>query len=293
MLKGLFNNSKYLNNGKNSLYKIVNNQFVALDEELAKGSVNDVTEYIGYNLDQINTVFTLDSKITECIGFKILTKEPVFVWLKEKTVKMNFKILQKQIEQIDWSFEYDSHRVDEILQQGVENKSLSFEYINTLVNLEKESDNIYLSKDLRLYLTFKNGYLEQFTSSDWLSSSSKWLQEVNKTMFENMVEEARSFHDTDYEVMEEVNIQCSALQEIPYALKNEFISHHIKPNGNINFYNLLAAHYNDSDNSEITLERFEIVNKGRIVGQGNLSFEVDSYIYSFNDDGKLISAIQK
>ncbi|OMP75682.1 MULTISPECIES: hypothetical protein [unclassified Chitinophaga] len=101
-----------------------------------------------------------------------------------------------------------------------------------------------------------------------------------------MLKEAKLYHRNDLEAFEEVNLQCDALQKIPHAIKNHFIPLHVKSNGNINFYNLLAAHYP----SNTKIEEFKIVNKGRYSCNKPHEFEIDRFTLQFDVAGHLIKA---
>jgi len=93
--------------------------------------------------------------------------------------------------------------------------------------------------------------------------------------------------------MEEVNLQCEAFEEIPDANRNEFISLHTKPNGTINFFNLLAAHYNYFNDEQIKIDAFKIVNKGRFVTIDDGTLSVNEFIYQFDSNGLLINSTRK
>ena len=106
-------------------------------------------------------------------------------------------------------------------------------------------------------------------------------------MFDNMLSEAMQFHRNEIEAMEEVNTQCDALFQIPEAFRNEYISHHRKPNGNINFFNLLVAHYNVFNNKRVKIEEFKTINKRRFIMRDEQTLEVNKFIFKFDWEGLL------
>jgi hypothetical protein len=294
MFKGLFGKkSNNFGNGKTGIYRIEEKILTELLEQPGNGSINHIIQKIGFDPTQIHTIHAFDSSIIEVIGVKIFTQEPVFVLGKNKNSKIDLKTLTRELKNIDWSFEYSSHIVEDILTEGIKKHTLSFEYLNTVLKLQKESNSLYNAPFIGLYLNFKDNYLESYTSSDWSNAASKWLIDANKLIFDNMLSEAMQFHRNEIEAMEEVNMQCEALQRIPHAIKNEFIPLHRKPNGNINFYNLLAAHYNDFDNESIQIEEFKTVNKGRFIMRNELALEVDGFIFQFDSNGLLTGSTQK
>lgn len=294
MFKGLFGkNSNESGRNKTGFYKVDGKKLIELDERLGIGSINDTIEYLGFHTTQIHTVNTFDSPTIEVIGVKIFTKQPVFVWAKEKNTRLDFKNLSRELKNTDWDFEYSSHTIEDILTEGIEAQSLTFEYLSSVLELHKESDTLFNAPSIGLYLNFNNGYLESYTSSDWANTASKWLKGVNERLFENMLSEAMRYHRNEIEAMEEVNLVCEALQGIPHAMQNEFIEMHRKPNGNINFFNLLAAHYNNFQGEPIKIDDFQIVNKGRYVKLNDQTFEVDNFIYQFDSEGQLTGSTGK
>tara|TARA_B100000941_G_C28504546_1_gene556432 strand:+ start:1161 stop:2030 length:870 start_codon:yes stop_codon:yes gene_type:complete len=270
-------------------FKVEGSELTKFDPSTETKSINDAINELGFDTTQIHTLHT---DYFDCIGVRIFTKDPVLVLtLDKKTV--NSKILQRELKKVDWDFEYSSHTVEDILTEGIENHSLTFDYLSSVLKLNKESDSLFIATDFGLYLTFKNGYLESFGSSDWTNAASKWIKEANQELFDTMLSEALQFHKNELEAMEEVNFLCEAFQNIPYGTKNEFIPLHRKTNGTINYFNLLAAHYNNFNEDRIKIDDFKTVNKGRFISRGELTFEVDQFIYQFDIDGLLTGSTRK
>jgi hypothetical protein len=241
MFRGLFNRSSDNNKGV-GIYKLEGTQLVELDQQPGNGSINSIINKLGYELTQIHTVHTFDSTAISCIGVKVFTQEVVFVLAEDENSNLNLKEVKQELKKVDWGFEYSSHTIEEILSNGIDAQNLSFKYLNSIINLKEESNSVFLAPSLELYLNFKSGILVSFVSSEWTSAASKWLIDANENMFNNMLEEATKYHSNKIEAMEEVNLQCEAIQGIPNATRNEFIPLHLKQTGNINFYNLFAAH---------------------------------------------------
>ena len=137
---------------------------------------------------------------------------------------------------------------------------------------------------------FENNILTAFTSTSWDNSATKWLADLNPMMIRKMTEEAKQYHQNDMDSMEEVNKQAKALLGIPHAVNNEFIPLHTKTNGNVNFYNLLIAHYT---NRGYNIDEFLFMNKGRFRKINSSTIEVGNFIYSFNSLGQFESVVKK
>ena len=294
MFKGLF--EKYSNNAgneKTGIYKIDGSTLTELAERPMNRSICEIIQEIGFDPTQVHTVHTFDSPTIEVIGVRIFTQCPVFATAKKRDSKIDLKIITHELKNIDWSIEYSSHTVEYILTEGIERHSLTYEYLNSVLLLEKEGKSLYNAPSIGLYLNFKEGFLESYTSSDWTNRSSKWLINLNKIMFENMLSEAMRFHRNEIEAMEEVNMQCEALLQIPEAFSNEHIPDHQKANGNINFFNLLATHYDVFNKGRTKIEEFKTVNKGRFIMQNEHTLEVDGFIYHFEPNGLLTESTPK
>ncbi len=285
--------SKLFNKGskerKTGVYKYSDGKLVELDEMPGDGSINSIIKSLGFELPQVHTIFTFDSKLISTIGVKILTKEVVFAATEEGVRNLTIPDLNKELETVDWQFEYSSSGIEDILNEGIENGSLDYDFLRTVTNLKKESESIFHAVDLELYLYFKDGLLTNIASSDWLNTASKWLRDLNGAMFESMLSEANRFHDSEIDAIEEVNMQCNSLRSIPNAIENEFIPLHTKQSGNINFYNILLAHYDHDAN----IEEFKQVNKGRFKPISEEDLEVGNFIYQFDSAGSFRNVTKK
>lgn len=272
-----------LPNKKTNAFKVVPGNLEPI-ERMGNGSINNIIEQLGYEKSQIHMVLTSHSKNFDFIACKIFTREPIFILRKEGSPDPTINLLQNEIMLVDWDDEYDSHNIESILEAGIE--ELSYEFLSSILELKGEGSNVYLAPRLQLYLSFKNQKLVSFASSEWENASAKWLKNLNLKLFTRMLEEAKQFHETDLEAMEEVNLQCEALQAIPQAVKNEFVPLHDKRNGTTNFYNLLAAHYK----SNTVKSEFISVNKGRYTQRNQTDFEIGGFVYQFSEDGRLEKA---
>lgn len=280
MLKNFF--GKKNDKGGTGVYILEKSNLIELEEIPGNGSVNSVIESIGFAINQVHTVHTFDSNKIEVIGFKIFSEEALFVLAKKDRV-ISILDISKQIKEIDWRFEYSSLNVEDILDEGIKAQNLSLDFLSSVLDLKKDGVNLFKSEKFGLYLQFEEIFLQAFTSSGWEDSASKWLRELNEKMYVSMLKEAEKYHYNDIDSMEEVNNQARSLLNIPQAMNNKFIPLHTKQNGNINFYNLLVAHYTEN----CTLEEFIFMNKGRCKKIKTSSYEVGNYIYEFNDLSRL------
>lgn len=288
MFKNIFGSNE--STSKTGFFKVENDKLIGINEIPGNGSINSCIESLGFPRNHIRTVNTFSSKKTDCLGFKALSKELVFVLAKTPEAKLSYSDVQKEVKQIDWSYEYSSLNIEDILQDGIDMENFDLNFLKSVVALRKDSENIYKSEQLGLYLQFENDILTAFTSTSWDNSATKWLADLNPIMIRKMTEEAKQYHQNDMDSMEEVNKQAKSLLGIPHAANNDFIPLHTKTNGNVSFYNLLVTHYT---NKECNIDEFLFMNKGRFRKINNNTIEVANFIYSFNTLGQLESVVPK
>ena len=253
------------------------------------GSINSCIQSLGFPINQIRTVHSFKSDKIDCLGFKTLSKKLVFVLTKTPETKISYSDVQKEINQIDWNHEYSSLNVADILDAGIDLENFSLNFLQSVIDLKEDGENIYKSVQLGLYLQFDNGILKAFTSTSWDNSATKWLNNLNPTMVKKMTEEAKQYHANEIDIMDEVNKQAKSILGIPQAANNEFIPLHTKKNGNVNWYNLLTTHYKQDCN----IDDFLFMNKGRFRKINENTIEAGNFIYTFNVNRQLESVIRK
>ena len=273
-------------NRKTGVYRMVDQSLEELDELPGGGSINDIINGLGYHVNHILSIMTFDSKTISNIGVKIFTRDPVFIITNDRVKNLRMSTVISELKNVDWDFEYESSAIESMLTDGIKNKSLPFDYLESVTLLESKAESIYLAKNLDLYFHFEDDILVNFTSTDGLNADSKWLKNLNKPLFENILIEAKTYHSSKMDAIEEVNRQCVALRSIPNANKNEFIDQHRNPFGNYNYYNLWAAHYI----SKITMKDFMLVNRGRFLKLSKKKLKVNGFVYRFSKKGNLKQA---
>jgi len=287
MFKNIFGDKR--SGGKTGFFKVEKETLIEIEEMPGNGSINACIESLGFPKNHIRTVLTFNSAQIQCLGFKTLSKQLVFVLAKNRETKISYSDVQKEISQIDWDNEYSSLNVEDILEDGVNMENLNLSFLQSVIDLKRDGDNVYKSEKLGLYLQFDNDILVAFTSSGFDDSATKWLNDLNPTLVSEMTQEAQQYHENEIDSMEEVNKQAKSILGIPHAATNEFIPLHTKLNGNVNFYNLLITHYK----KQCTIDEFLFMNKGRFRTINKNTIEVGNFIYSFDSNGQLESIVAK
>lgn len=265
---------------KSGVFILQSGNLEELDVLPGGGSFNDITASLGYTNSEIHTVFTFDSKNIEVIGVKVFTQEPVFAVAKDNR-NITLSQINSELSKINWSFEYDSNRMKEILNDAIDEKQLSFDFLNSILTLIPQSESIFYSKKLDLILHFENGTLSIYSSPDGFNSASKWLRNLNMPLFNDLYSEAIRNQGSELDAIFETNNQCDALQSIPNAIQNEYLHLHINRKGTPSFYNLWVAHYFP----EIQIDDFIKMNKNRFRKISDSELAVGKFIYEFDEDG--------
>ncbi|SFB80887.1 hypothetical protein SAMN04487891_102457 [Flagellimonas taeanensis] len=287
MFKNLLSKKEFTS--RTGFFKVENNGLIEINRLNGNGSINNCIEAIGFPTNHIYTISTFDSDKISCLGFITLTRDLQFVLVKSPQIKISFSDVLNAKNSIDWEFEYSDLNVEDILQDGIDSENFDMDFVKSILDLSEEGGNLYQSKKYGLYLQFENGILKAYTSSEWDSSSTKWLKDINQEMVGKMILEAKQFHRNEIEAMEEVNGQTKALMNVPQAMNNEFLPLHTNKYGNINFYNLVIAHYTQKCGQD----NFLFMNKGRYKRISEHIFQVGNLLYEFDDFKELIRVIKK
>lgn len=287
MIKNIFGNNK--SSSKTGFFKADNEKLIEISEILGNGSIASCIESLGFPTNHIHIVYTFDSDKITCLGFKTLSKKLVFILTESPEIKISYSDVQKEINQINWGYEYSSLNINDILEEGINLENFSLDFLKSVIHLKEDGKNTYKSDQLGLFLQFDDGILKAFTSTGWDNSATKWLNNLNPTMIKEMTDEAKQYHQNDIDTMQEVNNQAKSLLGIPNAISNEYIPFHTKKNGNVNFYNLLITHYTKDCN----IDDFLFMNKGRLSEINDNSIVVGNFIYRFNQNGVLESIMRK
>lgn len=270
------------------------NEFREVTDKIEDASLNGISIHLGYHPDQLRFYFgqfNMEYEIQQ-VAFEFLTDNIAFVLTKTTVDKVDKKKLQYFLKDFKVTEEFDSVTIRDTLQSGIENKSLKKDFLTKVLDLEiDESDGgVIYSEKIGMYLYFSNGHLTDFQSADGLNEWTKYLRELNETLFSSYVKVAQKYWGDNRKMVEnEINIQGQSLMSTPNALKNEFVDRHRAEFGTINFFMLLVCHYNQDVNEDT----FKMINHGRYKQLDNSGdvikkYKYNDFILSFSDSGELI-----
>ncbi|SDI83721.1 hypothetical protein ACRQ5D_10195 [Mucilaginibacter sp. P25] len=274
------------------------NGFSELTNPPLNASFNDISNSLGYHIDQIQMYlgdYDPNNEI-QAVGLEILSDNIVFICTKKSVVKLSEDKVRNFLKKFNIKDEFDDVSVSAILNEGIKNESLTVEFLSKVLNLKDTQPNgIFTAISLGLYLYFNNGILTHFQSADGLNECAKHFKQLNPVLIGNYETVAKKYWGQDIsKITEEVNIQASALADVPDAINNTFTKLHEGELGTINFRMLMVCHYD----SEISLDEFLQINHGRYkhlpsqVDIGTEKYILGKFLYEFSKVGNLINKYQ-
>ncbi|MDF7815439.1 hypothetical protein [Hymenobacter sp. YC55] len=220
--------------------------FIELKNGPEGASINAISQHLRYHSDQVYTYLgdhDTNSDI-RCIVYELFSKNIVFISTKDTVRTIDLNKLTHFTRNLGDSM-FDSYSVHSSLTDGIENQSLTSNFISKVLALENiEPNGIFYADKLGLYLYFTNGLLTDFQSSDGLTHWAKRWKQLNPRIIAMIEDEAKRYWKDDHkQVLNEINVQSDALAKIPQAVDNEFIPLHTNSIGVVNFHMLLVSHY--------------------------------------------------
>lgn len=271
--------------------------FSELTETLENGSINGITIHMGYHPDQIHTYFgefDLDADI-QIIILEVFTKNIVFVQTKNTIKTLRKNKVDQFLKNFNWIEEYDSVTAEDILKEGIANKTLRVDFLARVLDIRDADENgVFYVENLGKYLYFNNGFLTDYSSADGLNTWTRSWKEINPDFIGLYESTARRYWGNNHKkISAEINLQAEAYANVPGGLLNEFLALHKTPFDTINFVMLMACHYDEA----ITLEEFKTINYGRyeeLRGEDFdlRSFQLGGFKYTFLASGPLVEFSQ-
>ncbi|GAA4419250.1 hypothetical protein GCM10023187_53380 [Nibrella viscosa] len=237
--------------------------FKELTEALEDTSINGISEHLGYNTNQVQAYYGYPPEnpdITAVI-FEVFTQNIVFVSTKTHVTQLTRSKVDYFLRDFKLEEFYNSVTTEDILQEGIENRTLSIDYLARVLAIESPDENgVFFVPKIGHYLYFNEGFLTDFSASDGLNKWAKQLMQINPNLIDSYEKVAKKYwgHESK-KIINEVNIQAEAFADLPQAANNKFIPLHEAELGTINFFMLLVCHYDRG----ITLPEFKEINHGR------------------------------
>jgi len=290
--------SIFKKNNSSGVFVKTEDGFIRLEDKIAKLSINNISIFLGYDSYHIHTYhgnFNKKNNI-DIVVFEVFSDNIIFVLVKNKNKKPTEKALNQFLKNFNYSEEYDSIFIRDYLLKGIDNKSLSLEFLSKVldINVNKPNQEVLVEK-LNIKLFFVNGYLASFKLTNDLKEWARQLKNINKDIIANYAKLSKKYWIDNYErIFDEVNIQSESFANTPYGYKNEFINLHRSEFDTINFLMLLVCHYN----KRITENQFKNYNYGRYVKLDNFApernvYELGKFNYFFEQNGDLLNVEQK
>ena len=257
------------------------------------GSINDINLHLGYRPSQVFGYFDTKRKDTGIIlvSVEIFTKNIVFVLTEKSVVTLGAADMADYFTSFTFETVFPSYVAEPILKQGIEDKSLTFEYLSRVLMIKDgDPDGLVYVERLELYLYFIDGILVDFQASDGLNEWAKLWKQKNRQFLLDYYRVAQLHWPgrTD-QILAEINAQADAWAGIPNAIDNEYIPLHTTSHGTVNFVMLRVCHYTHT----MSFDEFATINHGRFVPVGHDIYQVGRFAYTFDREGDLVSSGQK
>lgn len=285
----MFDFFKKSNKTSSGLFIVQNSKLVEYTEFIENTSFNGVTDHLGLNKDTLHAFITSKTDGIYCAAFEIFTENVIFIQTKNHITEISKSALNKILSEYREETNSGIYDPQDFLTDGIENESLTSEFLKRVLNLSDSPKHGYLHCDrLGLYLEFSNGILCDFQPSDGLNKWAKDIKALNPKYLERYFTEAGKYWGKNQKkIQNEVNAQADGWANTVESLKNQYCNLHTTDSGTINFVNLLVAHYNKSISTDDFLE----LNHGRYqtlkLDHKGGRFKVGKMIYE--SDGKFIT----
>lgn len=257
-------------------------------------SLNDVSNQLGYNPDMVHTYINFDfggPKVIHAVVFEIFTSKIIFVSTINEIDRLSRSDVDRYLKNFDVEEVFDPLTTEGIFEDGISNKSLSSEYLSRTLGLNDIVQNGVLSSDrLGLHLYFINGILTDIQTSDGLNQWAKDWKKLNPEFIEGYQKEAEHYWGKSQtrEILREINAQAEAWADLPFPDKNPYCDLHKSIFGNVNYVNVLMAHYQ----KDISLSEFLNLNKGRYKEVSKKQYNVGNFLFGFDENGMFLNASQ-
>jgi len=273
-----------------------NDNYQKVEVNIEPKSINNIVKFIGYNSDQFYTYSDYDNKNSKIIVviFKIFTDEVICVLTDDTVKSINKKEVKNYLFGFNLKEELSAYNIENALKDGIENKSLTKEFLSEVFHKEISGNSIIIN-EIGYELTFNNEVLNNYKPSDGLNKWAKMWKNESPSTFLKYKEAASRYWDDENSVLNEVNIQADAFSNVPNGYQNEYIPLHKNPDGTINFKMLLVTHYT----KDIKLSEFKEINHGRYELSNEFNdkdnykrttYRLNNTLYTFDENGDFVNS---
>ena len=176
------------------LFVAKNSKLIEYTEFIEKRSLNGVADHLGINKDTLHSFNISDNDCLYSVAFEIFTENIVFIQTTNNITEITKSVLNKILSGHRKESNLGIYDPQDYLTEGIENKSLTSEFLKRVLNLSDSPTYGYLHCDrLGLYLEFTNGILSDFQPSDGLNKWAKEIKKLNPQYLERYFTEAGKY----------------------------------------------------------------------------------------------------
>ncbi|MCO5725531.1 hypothetical protein [Robiginitalea marina] len=274
------------------------NGYVKTDINTDGISINNIGELLGYNTSQFSAHFKFDDHSIQGILFKVFTTEIICVITDDGVNKLTQSLVDDYLKDFEFNEYYDGYKIESELEEAVEKKLLSLEYLNEIFDKNLTDINgSFVAEKIGYRLFFKDGWLNDFATSDGLNKWAKsWKNNQQELYGKYLVSASIRFGGDQELVNYYINTQAKAFTQLPNGFRNEYVQlYKNQEYGTYNFKMIAVAHYNE----KMTLNEFKILNKDEYEidsefnspdGYRRTTYRLLNTLYTFDQDGNLINS---
>jgi hypothetical protein len=251
--------------------------------DVGNGSFNQVVIGLGYASGQVQAINLFEgTNGIYSIGILPLTMEPLFILTEASITKLRTSQVDRQLGKIDWSWEHDAIKVDEILDEAIDTESWSVPFMHRIFpDLAPDDDQVFQSERLGYYLFVQDGKLVDYGTADGLTKWAKHLNELNPHMVNCWLGEGLILHGESEKAIEYVNLQAEAWAGLSGSMDNPHIPEYSRKDGSIDFFMIRVNEDRLSASlSDFKLRIGKLSNTG-VVANGQLKYTFDGRTYGF------------
>ncbi|MEX1014186.1 MAG: hypothetical protein WDZ80_03435 [Candidatus Paceibacterota bacterium] len=272
-----------------------NGNYKSVEIDIEPKSIINIIKFLGYNSDQFYTYFDtnkMNSKIVTIV-FKAFTDEVICVLTDDTVESLSKREVNNYLSDFNLEDEFDSYTIENTLNNGIKNQSLSKKFISEIFGLPVTNNSLVVGQ-IGYELHFNDSVLVDYNSSDGLNKWAKMWKNEHPSTYRDYKKAASKYWNNESRIINEINIQAEAFANVPGGNQNEYIPLHRSPDGTINFKMLMVAHYNQ----KITLDEFKLINRGRyeLANEFNdndnykrTTYRLNKTLYTFDEKGNLVN----
>lgn len=284
------------------------NQWTLCKDIKEGGSTNSDLEALGYDHNQFYSYMNFnmpydydengDNILSVCL--KVMTEDIICVITCPARKTLTDEEVLYYMKDFDFANDYSRFTMESDLDSAIAEHNYSIQFVAEALGLKYSPDDKLLHSDRFKYnFYFEGGFLTGYEISDGYNREAHEMKEQGSWIYDLIEKHAANYHSSNEDAMiNEINIQANAFQNLPGGITNEYKESFKNADGSYNFKMLLVAKYQGSEYEQgISYEDCKCVCHNELKFEGDIEEGLDKlvkyryrdYILIFDDKGSLKS----